>query len=281
MPLKKFKPNTPGTRGLSLLDRKGLWTGRPMKSLTQGLSKKSGRNHSGRITMRRKGGGHKNKYRLVDFKRSKDDISATVERIEHDPNRSTYIALIKYEDGIYSYILSPKDLRKGDKVISGDNKEIRVGNSMLMSNIPVGIDIHNIELKPGNGGQLARSAGSSTQIMGKSAGYVAIKLPSGEQRKIREDCRATIGVLSNIDKKNQKLGKAGRKRWLGIRPSVRGVAMNPVDHPHGGGEGKTSGGRDPVTPWGKSTKGKKTRNNKRTDKFIIKRKTDKKARIEV
>ena len=277
MPLKKFKPNTPGTRGLSLLDRKGLWTGRPMKSLTKGLSKKSGRNHSGRITMRRKGGGHKNKYRLVDFKRSKDDISATVERIEHDPNRSTYIALIKYEDGIYSYILSPKDLRKGDKVISGDNKEIRVGNSMLMSNIPVGIDIHNIELKPGNGGQLARSAGSSTQIMGKSAGYVAIKLPSGEQRKIREDCRATIGVLSNIDKKNQKLGKAGRKRWLGIRPSVRGVAMNPVDHPHGGGEGRTAGGRHPVSRTGQSAKGLKTRDNKRTDKFIIRRRKKKRT----
>ena len=236
MPLKKFRPNTPGTRGLSLLDRKGLWTGKPMKSLTEGLSKKSGRNNSGRITMRRRGGGHKN---------------------------------------------SPKDLKKGDKVVSGEKKEVRAGNSMPMSDIPVGIDIHNIELKPGSGGQLARSAGSSTQIMGKSAGYVAIKLPSGEQRKIREDCRATIGVLSNIDKKNQKLGKAGRRRWLGIRPSVRGVAMNPIDHPHGGGEGKTSGGRDPVTPWGKSTKGKKTRNNKRTDKFIIKRKTDKKARIEV
>ena len=277
MPLKKFKPNTPGTRGLSLLDRKGLWTGRPMKSLTKGLSKKSGRNHSGRITMRRKGGGHKNKYRLVDFKRSKDDISATVERIEHDPNRSTYIALIKYEDGIYSYILSPKDLRKGDKVVSGDSKEIRVGNSMLMSNIPVGIDIHNIELKPGNGGQLARSAGSSTQIMGKSAGYVAIKLPSGEQRKIREDCRATIGVLSNIDKKNQKLGKAGRKRWLGIRPSVRGVAMNPVDHPHGGGEGKSAGGRHPVSRTGQSAKGLKTRDNKRTDKYIIRRRKRKKG----
>jgi len=281
MPLKKFRPNTPGTRGLSLLDRKGLWSGSPMKSLTAGISKKSGRNNSGRITMRRRGGGHKNKYRIIDFKRSKDDVTAVVERVEYDPNRSTHIALIKYEDGVYSYILSPKDLKKGDKVISGLKKEIRTGNCMPMTDIPVGIDIHNIELKPGNGGQLARSAGSSTQIMGKSVGYVAIKLPSGEQRKIREDCRATIGVLSNMDKKNQKLGKAGRNRWLGIRPSVRGVAMNPIDHPHGGGEGKTSGGRDPVTPWGKSTKGKKTRNNKRTDKFIIRRKTDKKARIEV
>ena len=280
MPLKKFRPNTPGTRGLTLVDKKGLWTGKPVKSLTAGLSKKGGRNNTGRITMRRKGGGHKAKYRIIDFKRNNTE-SATVDRIEYDPNRSSYIALITYTDGTKSYILAPKDLKTGDQVISGEKKEIRIGNCMPMSDIPVGIDIHNIELKIGNGAQLARSAGSSTQIVGKSDGYVAIKLPSGEQRKVREECRATIGVLSNIDKKNQKLGKAGRKRWLGVRPSVRGVAMNPIDHPHGGGEGKTSGGRDPVTPWGKPTKGKKTRNNKRTDKFIIKRKTDKKARIEV
>ena len=280
MPLKKFRPNTPGTRGLTLVDKKGLWTGKPVKSLTTGLSKKGGRNNTGRITMRRKGGGHKAKYRIVDFKRNNKE-SATVDRIEYDPNRSSYIALITYTDGTKSYILAPKDLKAGDQVISGEKKEIRIGNCMPMSDIPVGIDIHNIELKIGSGAQLARSAGSSTQIVGKSDGYVAIKLPSGEQRKVREECRATIGVLSNIDKKNQKLGKAGRKRWLGVRPSVRGVAMNPIDHPHGGGEGKTSGGRDPVTPWGKPTKGKKTRNNKRTDKFIIKRKTDKKARIEV
>ncbi len=281
MALKKFRPNTPGTRGLTLVDKKGLWNGKPVKSLTTGISKKGGRNNTGRITMRRKGGGHKSKYRIIDFKRNKIDVSATVERIEYDPNRSSYIALIKYDDGVQSYILAPKDIKVGDKVISGSKKEIRDGNCMPMSDIPVGIDIHNIELKSGSGAQLARSAGTSTQIVGKSNGYVAIKLPSGEQRKIREECRATIGVLSNIDKKNQKLGKAGRNRWLGIRPSVRGVAMNPIDHPHGGGEGKTSGGRDPVTPWGKPTKGKKTRNNKRTDKFIIKRKTDKKARIEV
>ena len=280
MPLKKFRPNTPGTRGLTLVDKKGLWTGKPVKSLTAGLSKKGGRNNTGRITMRRKGGGHKAKYRIIDFKRNNTE-SATVDRIEYDPNRSSYIALITYTDGTKSYILAPKDLKAGDQVISGEKKEIRIGNCMPMSDIPVGIDIHNIELKIGSGAQLARSAGASTQIVGKSDGYVAIKLPSGEQRKVREECRATIGVLSNIDKKNQKLGKAGRKRWLGVRPSVRGVAMNPIDHPHGGGEGKTSGGRDPVTPWGKPTKGKKTRNNKRTDKFIIKRKTDKKARIEV
>ena len=281
MALKKFRPNTPGTRGLTLVDKKGLWTGKPLKSLTAGLSKKGGRNNTGRITMRRKGGGHKAKYRIIDFKRNKSDIAGTVERIEHDPNRSSYIALIKYDDGEMNYILAPKDLKIGEKIIAGENTEIKIGNCMPMSNIPVGIDIHNIELKMGCGAQLARSAGSSTQIVGKSDGYVAIKLPSGEQRKVREECKATIGVLSNIDQKNQKLGKAGRKRWLGVRPSVRGVAMNPIDHPHGGGEGKTSGGRDPVTPWGKPTKGKKTRNNKRTDKFIIKRKTDKKARIEV
>ena len=281
MALKQYKPNTSSQRGLVLVDRTGLHKGKPMKKLTVGLTKSGGRNNFGHLTSRRKGGGHKSKYRIIDFKRNKIDVSATVERIEYDPNRSSYIALIKYDDGIQSYILAPKDIKVGDKVISGSKKEIRNGNCMPMSDIPVGIDIHNIELKPGSGAQLARSAGTSTQIVGKSNGYVAIKLPSGEQRKIREECRATIGVLSNIDKKNQKLGKAGRNRWLGIRPSVRGVAMNPIDHPHGGGEGKTSGGRDPVTPWGKPTKGKKTRNNKRTDKFIIKRKTDKKARIEV
>ena len=281
MALKKYKPNTPGTRGLTLIQKKGLWTGKPVKSLTTGISKKGGRNNTGRITMRRKGGGHKVKYRVIDFKRNKKDIEAEVQRIEYDPNRSCYIALIKYSDNQHSYVLAPKEIKIGDKIISGEKKEIRVGNCMPLCDIPVGIDIHNVELKPGFGGQLARSAGASTQIVGKSEGYVAVKLPSGEQRKVREECRATIGVLSNIDKKNQKLGKAGRKRWLGVRPSVRGVAMNPVDHPHGGGEGKTSGGRDPVTPWGKPTKGKKTRNNKRTDKFIIKRKTDKKARLEV
>ena len=281
MSLKTYKPYTKSTRTTVLVDRKGIWKGRPLKSLTSGKVSSGGRNNLGRITSRAKGSGHKKRYREIDFYRKKFDIKAKVERIEYDPNRSSYIALIKYDDGIQSYILAPKDIKVGDKVISGSKKEIRNGNCMPMSDIPVGIDIHNIELKSGSGAQLARSAGTSTQIVGKSNGYVAIKLPSGEQRKIREECRATIGVLSNIDKKNQKLGKAGRNRWLGIRPSVRGVAMNPIDHPHGGGEGKTSGGRDPVTPWGKPTKGKKTRNNKRTDKFIIKRKTDKKARIEV
>ena len=281
MGLKTFKPYTKSTRGTILVDRTGLWKGKPFKTLVSPKNSMKGRNNNGRITSSNRAGGHKKMYRHIDFYRKKFDMPGTVERIEYDPNRSSYIALIKYDDGIQSYILAPKDIKVGDKVVSGSKKEIRNGNCMPMSDIPVGIDIHNIELKSGSGAQLARSAGTSTQIVGKSNGYVAIKLPSGEQRKIREECRATIGVLSNIDKKNQKLGKAGRNRWLGIRPSVRGVAMNPIDHPHGGGEGKTSGGRDPVTPWGKPTKGKKTRNNKRTDKFIIKRKTDKKARIEV
>ena len=281
MVLIKSKPNTPGTRQLVLVDRKGLWKGKPLKKLTVGSSKPGGRNNKGRVTMRHKGGGHKNKYRLVDFKRNKLDMTATVERIEYDPNRTAYIALIKYEDGVQSYILAPKDVKSGEKIISGESVEIKPGNSMLIKHIPVGIDVHNLELNPGGGGILARSAGSALQVVGKSDGYVSVKLPSGELRKVLEDCRATVGVLSNIDKKNQKLGKAGRNRWLGKRPSVRGVAMNPIDHPHGGGEGKTSGGRHPVTPWGKPTKGKKTRSNKRTDKYIIKRKTDKKARIEV
>jgi len=279
--MKTYKPTSEGQRSRISADFDEITRSKPEKSLLAPMKQKAGRNNTGRITVRHRGGGHKKRYRIIDFKRNKIDVSATVERIEYDPNRSSYIALIKYDDGIQSYILAPKDIKVGDKVISGSKKEIRDGNCMPMSDIPVGIDIHNIELKSGSGAQLARSAGTSTQIVGKSNGYVAIKLPSGEQRKIREECRATIGVLSNIDKKNQKLGKAGRNRWLGIRPSVRGVAMNPIDHPHGGGEGKTSGGRDPVTPWGKPTKGKKTRNNKRTDKFIIKRKTDKKARIEV
>ena len=280
MGIQKYKPTSPGRRFMTSADFDEITSKVPHKALVKSVHKKKGRNNNGRITSKSRGGGAKRLYRIIDFKRNNTE-SATVDRIEYDPNRSSYIALITYTDGTKSYILAPKDLKAGDQVISGEKKEIRIGNCMPMSDIPVGIDIHNIELKIGSGAQLARSAGSSTQIVGKSDGYVAIKLPSGEQRKVREECRATIGVLSNIDKKNQKLGKAGRKRWLGVRPSVRGVAMNPIDHPHGGGEGKTSGGRDPVTPWGKPTKGKKTRNNKRTDKFIIKRKTDKKARIEV
>ena len=271
MALIKSKPNTPGTRQLVLVDRKGLWKGKPLKKLTVGSSKPGGRNNTGRDTMRHKGGGHKNKYRLVAFKRNKLAMTATVERIEYDPNRTAYIALIKYEDGVQSYILAPKDVKSGEKIISGESVEIKPGNSMLIKHIPVGIDVHNLELNPGGGGILARSAGSALQVVGKSDGYVSVKLPSGELRKVLEDCRATVGVLSNIDKKNQKLGKAGRNRWLGKRPSVRGVAMNPIDHPHGGGEGKTSGGRHPVTPWGKPTKGKRTRSNKKTDRLIVRR----------
>jgi large subunit ribosomal protein L2 len=264
-----------------VIDKSKLWKGMPYKPLTKGQNFTGGRNNNGRITSRHIGGGSKHKYRIIDFYRKKKDMPATVDRIEYDPNRTAYIALIKYEDGVQSYILAPKDVKSGEKIISGESVEIKPGNSMLIKHIPVGIDVHNLELNPGGGGILARSAGAALQVVGKSDGYVSVKLPSGELRKILEDCRATVGVLSNIDKKNQKLGKAGRNRWLGKRPSVRGVAMNPIDHPHGGGEGKTSGGRHPVTPWGKPTKGKKTRSNKRTDKYIIKRKTDKKARIEV
>ena len=277
----KRKPTSPGRRFVVSVVDNDLHKGKPFAALTESKNRINGRNNRGKITVRHRGGGHKQRYRIIDFKRNKDDIEATVERIEYDPNRTAYIALIKYEDGEQAYILAPKDVKVGEKIISGEEVEIKTGNSMLIKYIPVGIDIHNLELNPGGGGILARSAGAALQVVGKSDGYVSIKLPSGELRKVLEDCRATVGILSNVDKKNQKLGKAGRNRWLGKRPSVRGVAMNPIDHPHGGGEGKTSGGRHPVTPWGKPTKGKKTRSNKRTDKYIIKRKTDKKARIEV
>ena len=269
MALKTVRPITPGQRGLVKVDRSQIWKGKPIKSLTAGLAKKSGRNNHGGITMRRRGGGHKKSYRQVDFKRRKIDIPAMVERIEYDPNRSAFLALIKYEDNEYSYILAPQKLSKGDKVIAGKNKEISPGNCMPLSDIPLGATLHNIETKIGKGGQLARSAGSSVQLVGKESGYAYIKLPSGEQRKILDRCVATIGSVSNPDNKNTQLGKAGRNRWLGKRPSVRGVAMNPVDHPHGGGEGRTSGGRHPSTPWGFSTKGRKTRKNKRTQKYII------------
>ena len=271
MALKNFNPRTPGQRQLVLVDRSALWKGGPVKELTEGLSQKAGRNNNGRITVRRRGGGHKRRYRVVDFKRTKFDIPATVRRLEYDPNRSAFIALIEYEDGELSYIIAPQRLSEGDKVLSGERVDIKPGNAMPMKNIPVGTIIHNIELKPGKGGQLARAAGSYTQLVGKDQGYALLRLTSGEQRMIRADCMATVGAVSNPDHQNQNLGKAGRSRWKGHRPSVRGVAMNPVDHPHGGGEGRTSGGRHPVTPWGKPTKGKRTRNNKRTDKYIIRR----------
>ena len=269
MALINYNPVTPSQRQLVLVDKSGLWKGSPIKSLVKGKNTKGGRNNLGRITVFGKSRGTKKKYRIIDFKRSKE-LSATVERFEHDPNRSANIALIKYSDNEYSYIIALENLKIGDKIISSDSAEIAVGNCMQLKNIPVGIIISNIELKPKKGAQLARSAGSFATIVNKDSGKVSIKLRSGEVRMVEGECKATIGVVSNVDKKNVKLGKAGRKRWLGFRPKVRGVAKNPVDHPHGGGEGKTSGGRHPVSAWGKPTKGFKTRNNKRTDKFIIK-----------
>ena len=272
MALKIFKSYTKSTRGTVLVDRKNLWKGKSLKSLTIGKHSTGGRNNLGRITSRHKGAGHKHKYREIDFYRKKDDLNAVVERIEYDPNRSTFISLVKYEDGEYRYILCPQNLKIGDNIVSGNKVEIKEGNCLPLKNIPVGTNVHNIELKPGAGGQLVRSAGTSAQITSKEETNVQIKLVSGEIRYINKNCLATVGVLTNPDQKNVKLGKAGRKRYLGFRPKVRGVVMNPVDHPHGGGEGKTSGGRSPVSPWGQSAKGLKTRKNKRTDKFIISRK---------
>ncbi len=270
MALKKYQPVTPSQRHLTLVSDK-LWSGKPYKKLTKGISKTGGRNNHGHITSRHIGGGHKKRYRLIDFKRNKFDVEAVVERIEYDPNRTAFIALVKYSDGEFAYIVAPQKLKEGDKIISSTKTEVAPGNAMLISNIPVGTLVHNVEMKSGKGAQLARSAGSYVQIVGKDAGYVQIKLRSGEYRLVGEACMATVGVVSNPDNQNQKFGKAGRMVWKGRRPKVRGVAMNPVDHPHGGGEGKTSGGRHPVTPWGKKTKGLRTRNNKATDKFIIRR----------
>ena len=276
MALKTFKSYTKSTRGTVLVNRKDLWKGKPLKSLTVGSHSTGGRNNLGRITSRHKGAGHKQKYRQVDFYRNKDDIKAKIERIEYDPNRSAFLALIKYEDGLMNYILAPNKINVGDEIISGRNKEIKIGNCMQLSDIPAGTDIHNIELSPKGGGKLARSAGSSAQISGSDDNYCIIKLGSGEVRKIINTARATIGTVSNSDHQNIKIGKDGRNRWKGIRPQSRGVVMNPVDHPHGGGEGKTSGGRDPVSPWGQSAKGLKTRKNKRTNKFIISRRKKRK-----
>ncbi|MHA1113238.1 MAG: 50S ribosomal protein L2 [Alphaproteobacteria bacterium] len=278
MALKTFNPTTPSQRGLVLVDRAGLWKGKPHKPLTEGLSKKGGRNNHGRITARRIGGGHKRRYRIVDFKRRKFDVPATVERIEYDPNRSGYIALIRYEDGELAYILAPQRVGAGDTVIAGERVDVKPGNAMPLNNLPVGTIVHNVEMKPGKGGQIARAAGTYVQLVGKDAGYAQLRLNSGEVRMVRGECMATVGAVSNPDQKNIKLGKAGRKRWLGKRPSVRGVAMNPVDHPHGGGEGRTSGGRHPVTPWGQPTKGKRTRRNKKSDSLIIRRRHVRKKR---
>jgi large subunit ribosomal protein L2 len=271
MALKNFRPTTPGQRGLVLIDRSALWKGKPERSLTEGLHGSGGRNNAGRITARRRGGGHKRRYRVVDFKRRKFDVPATVERLEYDPNRTAFIALVRYEDGELSYILAPQRLNVGDSVVAGTGVDIKPGNALPMQNIPVGTIIHNVEMKRGRGGQIARSAGTYAQLIGKDQGYAQLRLSSGELRVVRAECLATIGAVSNPDQQNIKIGKAGRSRWLGKRPSVRGVAMNPVDHPHGGGEGKTSGGRHPVTPWGKPTKGKRTRNNKKTDRLIMRR----------
>jgi large subunit ribosomal protein L2 len=269
MALKNFNPTTPGRRGLVLIDRSDLWKGDPVKKLTEGLTKTGGRNNLGRLTARRRGGGHKRLYRMVDFKRRKFDVPAKVARLEYDPNRSAFIALLEYEDGEQSYILAPQRLAVGDTVIAGQRADIKPGNAMPLSSIPVGTIVHNVEMKAGRGGQIARAAGTYVQLVGRDSGYALLRLGSGEVRMVRAECMASIGAVSNPDQANQKLGKAGRNRWLGKRPSVRGVAMNPVDHPHGGGEGRTSGGRHPVTPWGKPTKGAKTRRNKKTGSLIV------------
>ncbi|GGE47581.1 50S ribosomal protein L2 [Agaricicola taiwanensis] len=269
MALKTFKPITPSLRQLVIVDRSELYKGKPVKSLTEGLSKSGGRNNHGRVTVRFRGGGHKRTYRVIDFKRRKFDVAATVERIEYDPNRSAFIALLTYTDGEQAYILAPQRLATGATVVAGTQVDVKPGNAMPVGNMPVGTIVHNVELKIGRGGQIARSAGAYAQIVGRDQGYVILRLNSGEQRLVNGQCMATVGAVSNPDHSNINYGKAGRSRWLGRRPHNRGVTMNPVDHPHGGGEGRTSGGRHPVTPWGKPTKGKKTRRNKATDKFII------------
>jgi len=275
MALKTFNPTSPGRRQLVLVDRSDLHKGKPVKALTEGLSKKGGRNNRGRITARRIGGGAKKLYRKVDFKRTRWDMPAVVERLEYDPNRTAFIALIKYEDGLQSYIIAPQRLEVGDTVVTSKTADIKPGNTLPLKNIPVGTIIHNIELKPEKGAQMIRSAGTYAQLVGRDGGYAQIKLTSGELRMVLDTCLATIGAVSNPDNMNQVLSKAGRKRHMGKRPSVRGVVMNPVDHPHGGGEGKSSGGRHPVTPWGKKTRGPKTRSNKATDRLIIRRRNAK------
>ena len=271
MALKQFKPVTQSLRGTVLIDRSELWKGKPVKTLTEGKNKSGGRNNHGRTTSFFRGGGHKQSYRFVDFKRRKWGVPGKVERLEYDPNRSAFIALVRYEDNELAYILAPQRLKAGDTVVAGQKVDIKPGNSMPMGSIPVGTIIHNIEMKVGAGGKMARAAGTFAQLVGKDAGYAQIKLTSGELRVVRAECMATVGAVSNPDNQNQSLGKAGRARWMGRRPHNRGVTMNPVDHPHGGGEGRTSGGGHPRTPWGKPTKGYKTRGNKRTDRLIIRR----------
>src|SRR5487761_2208654 len=271
MALRQFNPVTASLRGTVLIDRSELWKGKPVKGLTEGKIGTGGRNNHGRITSRFRGGGHKQAYRTIDFKRRKFDVPAQVERVEYDPNRSAFIALVKYQDGELAYILAPQRLRTGAQVVAGARADIKPGNAMPLGAIPVGTIVHNIEMKPGAGGKIARAAGTYAQLVGKDAGYAQVKLGSGELRIVRAECMASIGAVSNPDNMTQKIGKAGRSRWLGRMPHNRGVVMNPIDHPHGGGEGRTSGGRHPVTPWGQPTKGYKTRGNKRTDRLIVRR----------
>ncbi|MEQ8556849.1 MAG: 50S ribosomal protein L2 [Henriciella sp.] len=275
MALKTFNPTSPGQRQLVIVDKSELHKGRPLKSLTEGLSKSGGRNNRGRVTVRGIGGGAKRLYRKIDFKRNRWDVPATVERLEYDPNRTAFIALIKYEDGQQSYIIAPQRLAVGDKVVTSKTADIKPGNVLPLKNIPVGTIVHNVELKPQKGAQMARSAGTYVQIVGRDAGYAQIKLSSGELRMVPDSCLAAVGAVSNPDNMNKVLSKAGRSRYLGKRPKVRGVAMNPVDHPHGGGEGKSSGGRHPVTPWGRKTRGPKTRKTKASDRLIIRRRNSK------
>jgi large subunit ribosomal protein L2 len=277
MALKTFRPTSPGRRQLVLVDKSELHKGKPIKALTEGLKKSGGRNNMGRVTAFRHGGGHKRTYRTVDFKRRKWDLPATVERLEYDPNRTAFIALIKYSDGELAYIIAPQRLKAGDTVIAAEKADVKPGNAMLLKNIPVGTIVHNVELKPLKGGQMARAAGSYAQLVGRDAGYAQLRLMSGEVRMVQDVCMATVGAVSNPDNMNEVWGKAGRSIRMGRKPSVRGVAMNPVDHPMGGGEGKTSGGRHPTTPWGKKTRGPKTRKTKPTDRLIIRRRNAKKA----
>ncbi|MBT5406981.1 MAG: 50S ribosomal protein L2 [Gammaproteobacteria bacterium] len=278
MALIRSKPTSPGRRFRVKITNPELHKGKPCESLIAKLTKTGGRNNKGRITTRHIGGGHKRSYRIIDFKRNKDGISAKVERLEYDPNRNAHIALLLYIDGERRYIIAPKNLKAGDTVLSGKESPIAIGNSLPMKNIPVGTQVHCIEMKPKKGAQIARSAGTSAQIAAIDGEYVTIKLRSGEMRKIFSECKATIGEVGNSEFSLQSHGKAGAKRWLGVRPTVRGVAMNPIDHPHGGGEGKTSGGRHPVSPWGTPTKGYKTRSNKRTDNMIVRRRSNKKRK---
>jgi large subunit ribosomal protein L2 len=277
MALKQYKPTTPGQRQLVLVERSQLHKGEPVKALTEGQNRHGGRNNTGRVTVRWQGGGHKQRYRIIDFKRRKFDVPARVERLEYDPNRTAFIALLRYKDGELSYILAPQRLAAGDSVISGEKVDVKPGNAMRLAAMPVGTIVHNIEMKPGKGGQVARSAGAYAQYLGRDAGYATLRLNSGEVRQVPLECMATVGAVSNPDHMNEIIGKAGRNVWKGKRPNVRGTAMNPIDHPHGGGEGRTKGGRHPVTPWGKPTKGARTRKNKRTSKFIVRSRHAKKT----